>query len=81
MEKTFATQKKRKKKNRRENFHLIFFSFLAKKLKDKNIKNNITVPFMVGAGKGAAALPVTIALCLKHILLVHVVSSSNFLYL
>ena len=37
--------------------------------------------FMVGAGKGVAALPVTIALCLEHILLVHVVSSSNFLYL
>ena len=36
---------------------------------------------MVGAGKGVAALPVTIALCCEHILLVHVVSSSNFLNL
>ena len=46
---------------------------------------------MIGASKGlegfmilirrVAALPVTIALCLDHILLVHVVSLSNFLYL
>ena len=45
----------------------------AKKLKDKNI--------MVNAGKGVAALPVTIALCRENILLVQVVSSGNFLYL
>ena len=50
----------------------------AKNLKDKN-RRNITVTFMVGAGKGVAALPVTIALCFEHILLVHVISSSNFL--
>ena len=36
---------------------------------------------MVGAGKGVAALPVMIALCCEHILLVHVVSLSNFLNL
>ena len=36
---------------------------------------------MIGVGKEVAALPVTIALCLEHILLVHVVSSTNFLYL
>ena len=36
----------------------------TKKQKEKNRKNNITVPFMIGAAKGVAALPVTIALCL-----------------
>ena len=36
---------------------------------------------MVGAGKGVAALPVMIALCCEHILLAHVISSSNFLNL
>ena len=62
----------------------------AKKLKDKIRKHNFTVPFMVGAGKGVecfmiltrrvAALPVTIALCLEHILLLHLVSSYNLLH-
>ena len=62
----------------------------AKKLKEKIGKHNITVPFMVGAGKGVegfmimtrrvAALPVTIALGLEHILLLHVVSSYNLLH-
>ena len=61
----------------------------AKKLKDKIRKHNFTVPFMVGAGKGVegfmimtrrvAALRVTIALCLEHILLLHVVSLYNLL--
>ena len=62
-------------------FSRVFFLYIlnkAKKLKDKNKKNNFTVTFMVGAGKGVAALPVTIALYFEHILLVHVVSSSNF---
>ena len=61
----------------------------AKKLKDKIRKHNFTVLFMVGAGKGVegfmimtrrvAALPVTIALCLEHILLLHVASLYNLL--
>ena len=61
----------------------------AKKLKDKIRKHNFTVPFMVGAGKGVegfmiltrrvATLPVMIALCLEHILLLHVVSSYNLM--
>ena len=75
----FVTKKKLTEK--KESSRFLYTLNKAKKLKDKNRKNNITVSFMVGAGKGVAALPVTIALCLEHIFLVHVVSSSKFLYL
>ena len=71
----------KKKLCRKKEFSRVFFLYIlnkAKKLKDKNRKNNITVTFMVGSGKGVAALPVTVALCFEHILLVHVISSSNF---
>ena len=80
-----------KKTGKKEFSRFLYILNKAKKLMDKNGKNNITVPFMVGAGKRVegliiltrrgAALPVTIALCLEHILLVHIVSSSNVLYL